>query len=94
MDRVQIIKVESPALGGTEEDAEYTPIEPQEDAIETMGIYLQDASNRDETTLVNRSGDDMLFKDGNNPSPITLSELASPSGADRAWWRHFLLMGG
>lgn len=92
MDRVQIIKVESPGLGGTEEDVEYTPIEPQEDAIEAMGIYLQDSSSRDESTLISRSGNDMLFADGNN-STVTLSELANPAGSDHAWRRHFLLMG-
>lgn len=81
MDRVQPIKIESPGLGGTEEDVEYTPIEPQEDAIEVVGVYLQDASNRDESTLISRSGDDMLFKDGNNAGGKTLTQLAAAGAA-------------
>jgi hypothetical protein len=85
MDRVQPVKIESPGLGGTEEDVEYSPIEPQEDAIEAAGLYLQDASNRDETTLVYRDGDDLKFKDGNNPSVKTLTDLAaSGSGVTEA----------
>jgi len=93
MDRVQPIKIESPALGGTQEDLEYLPVEPQEDAIEAAGVYLQDAENRDEKTLLTRSGDDMTFKDGNN-STVTLTQLATGANiVDKAWRRHFLLMG-
>lgn len=93
MDRVVPIKIESTAAGGSSDDAEYTPAAPQSDAVEVAGIYLQDASNRDETTLVTRDGDDMTFKDGNNTT-LTLSDLAAAGGAsDRAWRRHFLLMG-
>lgn len=77
MDRVQLIKQESAALGGDAADEApwNQPIEPQEDAIETAGVYFQDPSNRDETTLINRSGLDMLFKDGNNPTAKTLSDF-------------------
>lgn len=77
MDRVQVIKRETAALGGDAADEAPwdAPIEPQEDAIETAGVYLQDASNRDETTLIARDGDDMVFRDGNNPSDVTLTEL-------------------
>lgn len=77
MDRVQVIKIESPGLGGTELDEEYTPIEPREDAVEAAGVYLQDASNRDETTLITRDGDDMTFQDGNNPVAQTLTQILS-----------------
>lgn len=94
MDRVQPIKIESSSTGGTQDDDEYTPVNPQEDAPEVAGLYLQDASNRDETTLVSRSGNDMTFKDGNN-STLTLTQLAAAGGAaDLAWRRHFLVMGG
>ena len=81
-DRVQLIKQESAALGGDgSEDVPYnTPIEPQEDAIEAAGLFLQDASNRDETTLIWRDTDnDMKFKDGNNPSGATLTDLLDDS---------------
>lgn len=82
MDRVQVLKRESTAGGGDPADEAPwdAPIEPQEDAVEAAGVYLQDASNRDETTLISRDGDDMLFQDGNNPAAKTLSELLSGSG--------------
>lgn len=72
-------------------DEEYfdSPIEPREDAIEAAGLYLQNAGNRDESTLIWRdSDDDMRFKDGNNPSGVTLTELAaSGSGITEAQHR-------
>jgi len=82
MDRVQVLKRESTAGGGDAADEQPwdAPIEPQEDAVEAAGLYLQDVSNRDETTLINRAGLDMLFKDGNNPAGKTLTELAASSG--------------
>jgi hypothetical protein len=94
MDRVQVLKRETAALGGDAADEQPwdAPIEPQEDACEMAGVYLQDASNRDETTLVARSGNDMTFKDGNNTTK-TLSELVGGAAADPGFRRHFLLMG-
>lgn len=79
MDRVQVLKRESAALGGDAADEAPwdAPIEPQEDACEMAGVYLQDDSNRDETTLIDRSGNDMRLKDGNNPGGKTLTELAA-----------------
>ena len=78
MDRVQLIKRESAALGGDDADAQPwpEPIAPQEDAIEAAGFYLQDVSNRDENVLLSRSGDDMTFEDVNNASGWTLSQVA------------------
>lgn len=86
-------KQESTDLGGDDADALAfdVPIDPQEDRIETAGIYLQDASNRDETTLLARSGNDMTFKDGNNTTK-TLTELLGGE-ATIPWQRYFLLMG-
>lgn len=82
MDRVQVLKRESLAGGGDPADEAPwdSPIEPQEDAIEAAGVFLQDASNRDETTLVARAGDDMTFKDVNNSTPVTLSDLIAGTG--------------
>lgn len=76
-DRVQVLKQEQAALGGDgTEDVEWPePIDPQEDIIEARGIYFQDESNRDETTVISRDDDDMTFKDGNNPSGATLTQL-------------------
>ena len=82
MDRVQVLKQESTALGGDgADDVPWpAPIEPQEDAPEVAGVYIQDASNRDQNVLISRSGDDMTFKDVSNPTPKTLTELLSGSG--------------
>lgn len=82
MDRVQLLKQESAALGGdgADEVPWPDPIDPQEDAIEVAGVYVQDASNRDETTLIDRSGNDMRFKDGNNTTPVSLSDLVAGTG--------------
>jgi hypothetical protein len=82
MDRVQVLKRESTAGGGdpTDEQPWDAPIEPQEDAVEAAGLYLQDVSNLDETTLIDRAGLDMRFKDGNNPGGKTLTELAASAG--------------
>jgi len=74
-DIVQLIKWESTAGGGTENDEVPTGIEPQEDNIECAGVYLQDADHRDRNVLMDRVGDDMVFKDTNNPDGATLSEL-------------------
>ena len=84
MDRVQVLKQESAALGGDPADeVPYdTPIEPQEDAIEAAGLYLQDASNRDENVLVSRAGDNMQFKDVSNPIGHTLTQLLSAFDPD------------
>jgi len=93
MDRVQVVKRESAALGGDAADEAPwdAPIEPQEDAVEAAGVYLQDPSNRDESTLVARSGDDMTFKDGNNTSPLTLTELAASAGGGITEGQHEVL---
>jgi hypothetical protein len=82
MDRVQLLKRESAALGGDAADEAPwdAPIEPQEDAIEAAGVYLQDATNRDEAVIVTRAGDDMTFKDVSNPTPSTLSDLIAGAG--------------
>jgi hypothetical protein len=83
-DRVQVLKRETAALGGNAADElpYEAPIEPQEDAIEAAGLYVQDASNRDEAVLIARNGDDMTFKDVSNPTPLTLSELAAGAATD------------
>lgn len=81
-DRVQVLKRESAALGGNgADDVDYpTPLSAQQDALESAGVYLQDASNRDETTYVAREGADMVFTDQNNPVPVTLTTMLSGGG--------------
>jgi hypothetical protein len=84
-DRVQLTKLESTAKGGDSADAgpyeSPQPIDPQEDAIEAAGIYLQDASAQDETTYVARAGDDLIFRDVTTGATKTLTELIAGTGA-------------
>jgi hypothetical protein len=82
MDRVQVLKRETAALGGDAADEAPwdAPIEPQEDAVEAAGVYLQDVTNRDENVLIARSGNDMTFKDPSNPVAKTLTELLAGTG--------------
>jgi len=81
IDRVQVMKRESTALGGDDADASPwpEPISPQEDAIECRRLYLQDESNRDEAVYVDRDGDDMVFVDPATPEARTLSSLLTRS---------------
>ncbi len=74
-----MLKLVSAAPGGAgPDDVVYTtPIEPQEDAIETAGLYLQDATNRDEAVFIERAGDDLRLRDVSNPAGFSLSQLAS-----------------
>lgn len=76
-DRVQLLKQESTALGGQDSDAkDYpVPINPQQDAPELMGVFLQDGSNRDENCYITRSGNDMLFRDATVAAEKTLTQL-------------------
>jgi len=76
-DRVQVLKRESAALGGDSADeADYpSPIEPQEDAIECAGLYLQDGAARDEAVYIERNAGAMRFRDTANTTPVTLSDL-------------------
>jgi hypothetical protein len=70
------------AGGGTsvEQSTPYQdPMDVQVDAIECAGIVLDDASHRDETVTIVRSGNDLVFKDGNNPAGKTLSSLQGSS---------------
>ena len=70
MDRVQ--------LGGSAADEESfaVPLEPKTDALEAAGYYLQEATARDETVLVDRASGQMRFRD-NVTGPIVLADLLS-----------------
>lgn len=90
-DRIQVIKRESAALGGdSADDVDYfDTISAQEDAIECAGIYLQDASNRDETVWIERNGTNLRFFDGANPGGYSLTALAT--GGSGLTYNEFLL---
>lgn len=74
-DRVQPLKIESTVTGGSSNDRTYTALNPQQDAVESAGLIVCDASHRDSTTVIDRDGSDLRFKDGNNSTPVTLSSL-------------------
>ncbi|PNX51465.1 MAG: hypothetical protein BV456_03115 [Thermoplasmata archaeon M8B2D] len=86
-DRVQLTKVESTALGGNDSDIDPfgapSPIEPQEDAIESCGLYIQDNSNRDENVGIYRDGNNLCLFDNNGASNqypgYTLTQLITSS---------------
>jgi hypothetical protein len=75
LDRVQPLKLEDPATGGDEIDAFPTSIDRNEDYIDSRGLAIQDPTSNDETTVVGRLGNDMIFKDRNNPLYVTLTQL-------------------
>jgi hypothetical protein len=79
-DRVQVLKTESTAGGGSDADAgPYggpQPIDPNEDNVEARGYYLQDDSSDDESVHLSRDGDGkMTFRDELNTTPVVLAAL-------------------
>jgi hypothetical protein len=80
MDRVQLVKWETAAKGGQATDEEDIPaeIEPEEDAIEVAGVFLQRAGARDSQVLVSRDAlDNLTFRDVAIPAAKTLADLIS-----------------
>lgn len=72
-DRVQLLKRESTALGGQDADERDwpVPINPQQDGVEALGVFLQDASNRDEAVYIARAGGRAVVADtASAESPI------------------------
>jgi hypothetical protein len=84
-ERVQVMKQESTALGGSDADSGpdiADPINPFEDVIEAAGYEVQepDSSTRDNVVLISRSLGKMTFKDTENTTPVTLTDLLSGAG--------------
>lgn len=79
IDRVQPLKMEDTTTGGDEVDQFPTAVDPQEDHLECAGLVLDDLINRDESVRIYRDGDDMMFMDVINSTPVTLSDLLSGS---------------
>src|SRR5436190_1833013 len=65
MDRVQVVKREQAELGGNAADElPYdAPLNPQQDAIEVAGVFVQDASNRDQSVLIDRANGELRLRD-------------------------------
>jgi hypothetical protein len=82
VDKVQPLKLEDASTGGDEVDQFPTGLDPTEDYVECGGLVVADTTNgvRDESTVLSRVGNDLLFKDGNNTSPVTLSQLLLGGG--------------
>ena len=89
-DRVQLLKQESAALGGSEGDADPfggpEPLDPQADMPEVRGLYLQDESHRDERVRIFRAGNDLVFCDP-RAGRVTLAELLGPRPCESPWCR-------
>lgn len=78
VDRVQPLKLEDAASGGTQLDPYPRALDRNEDFIDARGLTVQDATSNDDTVRVERDGSDrMVFLDGNNPSGKTLDDLAA-----------------
>lgn len=80
VDRVQPLKIEAPESGGVETDLFPTSTDRNEDFLDCRGVALQNDESDDDTVQMTRSGNDLLFKDGPNPTPTTLSDLLAVSG--------------
>ena len=83
LDRVKPLKIESIDTGGNQDDQFPTSLDPEEDHVECAGMVLDDPGLIDETTVIWRDVNDMMFKDANNPEGYTLTQLAQVgAGAD------------
>jgi len=80
LDRVKPLKLESIDTGGNSDDEFPTSLNPQEDHVECAGVVFDDPDQIDESTVITRVDADMLFKDGNNPAYVTLTELLAGEG--------------
>jgi hypothetical protein len=80
MDRVQVLKHEDTAQGGSSAWVPFpVPIDPTEDAVEARGLYIQSASQRDEQVLIDRdNAGNMRLKDSATP-PTLLGDIATKS---------------
>lgn len=86
-DRVQLVKQESVSGGGTaSDDSDFLgdfPLDPEQDAPDLAGIYLQESGvARDKTVVIYRENNQMYFEDGVNSGSgrATLTELLTGSG--------------
>lgn len=80
MDKVKPLKLESTDTGGEENDEFPTSLDPHEDFIELRGLVFDTDTVADDSTVITRDGDDLTFKDTNNPTPTTLTELKAGTG--------------
>lgn len=79
IDKVQPLKIEDVESGGEETDFFPTALDPHEDHVECAGVVLDDATHRDETTRIWRSGSTMWLSDGESSG--TLAQALSVTGS-------------
>jgi hypothetical protein len=76
VDRVQVIKWESPSQGGTQEDTVPSEINPNEDGLSARAYFVQDDSSADNTVGISRdSAGNLLLFDPLSGGTYTLGEL-------------------
>lgn len=81
VDRVQPLKQESAAGGGTETDLFPTETDHNEDYLDARGVTLQNGTSDDEVVLIDRDALDRLtFRDGENTVPVPLTDLIGGGG--------------
>jgi hypothetical protein len=80
LDRVQAVKWESSAKGGTDEDSYPVGMDETADALSARGLYGQPSGGpADEDVLIWRDGSDWKFQD-KNTGPLTLAQLSAGGG--------------
>lgn len=80
-DRVQPVKWESTAEGGSSDEGYPSGVDPQEDALEVRGLFGAPATgSRDEEVYIIRDGDNWKFRDKTVTTEKTLEELLAGGG--------------
>lgn len=80
-DRVRAFKREDPAHGGSPSDARPWPkvLDPQQDALDAAGVYLQEAGTDDEKVGLYRDGGSLILFD-DEAGEVDLISLAGGGG--------------
>ena len=77
-DRIRPLKLESPATGGTQDDAFPTEADPHEDYPDVRGVTFQNDTSNDEDVYLERdASDNLVFKDKVVSTEKTLSDLVA-----------------
>ena len=86
---VRVVQVDAPTGKPWDE-----PIDVEADGFKTAAVFLVEPGNNDILAALWRDGNNLRFRDVNNPgSGYTLSQLVGGAAAAPGWSRHFLLMG-
>lgn len=72
VDKIKCLKIENPALGGTDTDPFPTELNPSQDYIASKGVAFENSDTR----LVNLNGSGSIqFTDALETSPVTVTQL-------------------